>query len=94
MSNVLAFPNRRVAPVESIEEPEATSVEPIEALPVREPDAEQATSPVPKVLLPLPVFERMLGALTFYARAGFDHGREARSALGEFTPHHQPQESA
>lgn len=94
MSNVLAFPNRRVAPVESIEEPEAASVEPIQALPAMEPDAEQAPSPVPKVLLPLPVFERMLGALTFYAQAGFDHGRAARGALGEFNPQHQPQESA
>ena len=87
MSTVLAFPNRRVSPVVPMEVDDA-HIEPMEVPPMieREPKAAQ------KVALPLPVFERLVEALSFYARQGFDHGQTARNALGAFNP--QPQESA
>ncbi|WKZ86270.1 hypothetical protein N5B55_04790 [Ralstonia pickettii] len=87
MSNVLAFPNRRVAPVER-----PIADEHVETPPA--PPVIESRVPIPKVALPLPVVERMLNALAFYAQAGFDHGRAARGALGEFNPQPQPQESA
>lgn len=86
MSNVLAFPNRRVSPVIPMQ------VDDSELIPMENPPVMAPVKPMPKVVLAAPVFANLLEALGFYAASGFDHGKRANEALGAFNP--QPQESA
>lgn len=86
MSNVIAFPGARRAPKQETEPAAVPAPEPsnvrLESHTVVQPViAPQTEGQKPYVALRLDTVERMVEALSFYAKCGWDDGKKAQAAL-------------
>lgn len=84
-AKVLSFPQHRMKAEERV--PEVVRDDGAPAAPQPPARGEQIIpkgEPLirdPRVLVPMSVLDRMVGALKFYSHSGFDHGRIALAAL-------------